>query len=202
MSRYVGPKVKKMRAVGIDLPGLSRKTIEHRPYPPGDHGQGRRTRISEYGLQLKEKQRLVFNYGMGERPFRRYVKEALASKKPTGEKLIELLERRLDNAVFRAGFAPTIPAARQLVRHRHILLNGKRVNIPSIQICVGDVIQPGEKGRELLVVQDSLERMQIERPDWMVFEHAEMKATVNGLPDSVPFEIDVQQVVGYYSKRL
>ncbi|RYZ60910.1 MAG: 30S ribosomal protein S4, partial [Proteobacteria bacterium] len=121
MSRYTGPRVKKMRALGVELPGLSRKKIERRPYPPGQHGQARK-KVSEFALRLHEKQKLRYNYGIGERQLRGLMTEALSSKTAPGKKLIELLERRLDNAVFRAGFALTIPAARQLVAHGHVLV--------------------------------------------------------------------------------
>ena len=140
MSRYTGPRVKKMRKLGVNLPGLSRKTMDRRPYPPGEHGGKRQKRKSDYANQLMEKQKLRLNYGVSERQFRRYMVEARQSKTPTGDKLLELLERRLDNVVFRAGFAPTIPAARQLVNHRHIRLNGHKADIPSIRVKVGDVI--------------------------------------------------------------
>ncbi|MFQ5779209.1 MAG: 30S ribosomal protein S4 [Nitrospiria bacterium] len=204
MSRYLGPRVKKMRALGVNLPGLSRKSTERRPYAPGEHGQSRRMRISDYGRQLKEKQKLVFNYGMGERQFRRYVKEARASKQATGKKLLELLERRLDNVVFRAGLAPTIPAARQLINHGHIMLNDRRVKTPSIRVRAGDVVQPREKSRDLLVMKDALSKFSSERPFWMEFEEPNLKTTVKDLPDAntVPFEVDVTQVVEYYSNRL
>ena len=142
MSRYNGPRVKVMRALGVDLPGLSRKTIERRPYAPGQHGQNRRRKVSDFGRQLKEKQKLRYNYGIGEKQMRRYVAAARASKMAAGDKLLELLERRLDNAVFRAGYAPTIPAARQLVNHGHITVNGRRVDIPSYSLRPGDVIRP------------------------------------------------------------
>ena len=111
MSRYLGPRVKKMRALGVNLPGLSTKSIERRPHPPGQHGQNRRRKPSDYALQLAEKQKVRLDSGVTEKQMRRLMKESLASKVPTGDKLIELLERRLDNIVFRAGFATTIPAA-------------------------------------------------------------------------------------------
>ena len=204
MSRYVGPRVKKMRALGVDLPGLSRKSIERRPHPPGEHGQGRRMKFSDYARQLKEKQKLVLNYGISERQFRRYVKEARASKQATGEKLLALLECRIDSVVFRAGLAPTIPAARQLVSHGHITLNGRRIKTPSIRVRTNDVVQPREKGRELLAIKGSLEEFGSERPFWMSFEEKDLKATITENPDhsTVPFAVDVQQVVEYYSKRL
>lgn len=117
MSRYTGPRLKVMRALGTELPGLSRKPLDERNYPPGQHGQ-RPKRKSGFGVQLIEKQKLRFNYGLTERQIQRLFREAKRDRCPTGDKLLELLERRLDNFVFRAGFAPTTVAARQLVRHK------------------------------------------------------------------------------------
>ena len=128
MGRYTGPRVKKMRALGVELPGLSRKSIAKRPYRPGEHGQNSQ-RLKDYALRLIEKQKLRYNYGLSERQLRRIVREAVRSKAKTDDKIVELLERRLDNVVFRGGLAPTIPAARQLVNHNHITVNDKRVNI-------------------------------------------------------------------------
>ncbi len=204
MSRYTGPRLKKMRALGVHLPGLSRKSIDRRPYPPGAHGETRRHRPSDFALQLQEKQKLRLNYGVTERQMRRMVLAARQSTEPTGDKLLELLERRLDNVVFRAGFAPTIPAARQLVNHRHILVNGRRANIPSIRVGVGDVIQPREKARTTQSLVDCVAAPSIARPEWLAFDAADVSVTVRELPppDSVPFPIDVQQVVEFYSRRL
>ncbi len=204
MSRYTGPRVKKMRALGVNLPGLSRKTLDRRPYPPGQHGGGRQKRKSDYARQLMEKQKLRLNYGISERQFRRYMVEAKQHKMPTGDKLCELLERRLDNVVFRAGFAPTIPAARQITSHRHVLLNGKRADIPSIRVRVGDTITLREKSLQGQAILDSLAGLQLTRPDWIEWNEAEKTATIVGMPtiESVPFATDVQQVVEYYSKRL
>ena len=140
MARYKGPRVKKLRALGVDLPGLSRKSRERRPYPPGQHGNVGHKKTTEYGRRLMEKQKLRFNYNVSERQLRRLVKEARSSKTATGQKLLELLESRLDNVVFRAGFAPTIPAARQLTGHGHVTVNGKRVDIASYRVKQGDVI--------------------------------------------------------------
>ena len=109
MSRYAGPRVKKMRALGVMLPGLSRKSIDARPFPPGEHGRSRRRKVTDYGRQLQEKQKIRFNYGVSERQLRKLMVEAKRSKMATGNKLLELLERRLDNVVYRAGFAATIP---------------------------------------------------------------------------------------------
>ncbi len=204
MSRYTGPRVKTMRALGVDLPGLSRKTIERRPYGPGVHGQARRRKPSDFARQLKEKQKLRFNYGISERQFRRLVAKARASKMAAGDKLLELLERRLDNAVFRAGFAPTIPAARQLVNHGHITVNGRRVTIPSYQLAEGDVLRPHEKSLKLGSILQSLADLSIARPEWLEFDSNRMVARLRSLPTttSVPFPVDVQLVIEYYSKRM
>ena len=155
MSRYTGPRVKRMRALGLDLPGLSRKSMWDRPYPPGVHGpkSARRRKMSDFKKQLLEKQKLRYNYGLNEGQFRRLYHEAVHSKEPSGDKLLELLERRLDNTVFRAGFAPTIPAARQLVCHGHFLVNGKRLDIPSYRVREGEVISLRERSQNLAAVE-------------------------------------------------
>lgn len=204
MSRFTGPRVKRMRALGVDLPGLSRKSIERRPYRPGQHGQARRRKMSDFGRQLLEKQKLRYNYGVSERQFRRLMAEARASKLAAGEKLLELLERRLDNVVFRAGFAPTIPAARQLVNHGHITVNGRRVDIASYRVNVNDVIRPRKKSLQLACITSSLEELSLTRPEWMQFDANTLVCHVKSLPtsDSVPMPIDVQLVVEYYSKRM
>ena len=204
MSRYTGPRVKVMRALGVDLPGLSRKSIERRPYPPGEHGKDHRRKESVYGLQLKEKQKLKMNYGLTERQMRRLVKKARASKLATGTRMLQLLESRLDNVVFRAGFAPTIPAARQLVNHGHFNVNGRRVDIASFQVRSGDKIEIREKSANLELVVESLKAPSLQTPDWIQTDAGEKTATVSSEPseDSVPFPIDVQQVVEYYAKRL
>ena len=204
MSRYKGPRLKRMRALGLNLPGLSRKSIERRPYPPGEHGGDRRRKESDYGRQLKEKQKLRYNYGLGERQFRRLMVEARRSKLETGKKLIELLERRLDNTVFRAGFAATIPAARQLVNHSHIRVNGRRVDVASYRVRPGDVITLRERSKKLALVKESVEQLSLTRPDWISWNGGELTATIEKLPDedSVPFPIDVQLVVEYYARQL
>lgn len=203
MSRYTGPRLKVMRALGCELPGLSRKPLGERNYPPGQHGQ-RPKRKSEFGSQLIEKQKLRFNYGLGERQIQRLFREAKRDKAPTGEKLLELLERRLDNFVFRAGFAPTAVAARQLVRHKHVLLNGRSVNIPSIRIRPGDRITLTERARKIQVVVEALAEPALSRPEWLAFDEASLSAQVMRTPsaDEVPFPVEVQQVVEYYAVRL
>lgn len=193
-----------MRALGVDLPGLSRKSIERRPYPPGDHGKAHRRKESVYGIQLKEKQKLKMNYGLTERQMRRLVKKARSSKLATGTRMLQLLESRLDNVVFRSGFAPTIPAARQLVNHGHFMVNGRRVDIASYQVRSGDILTLREKSRQLEVVKEALSTPALETPEWLSVDQNERTSKVSSDPTetSVPFPIDVQLVVEYYAKRL
>ena len=206
MSRYTGPRVKKLRALGLDLPGLSRKTMWNRSYPPGEHGSKntRRKKESDFKKQLLEKQKLRFNYGLSEKQFRRLFIQAKKSKASTLEKMIELLERRLDNIVFRAGFAPTIPAARQMVLHRHMLVNSKSVNIPSYRLDVGDEVTLREKSKKHPISKSSLENPSLEKPEWLDFDEGNISAKLNALPplSAVPFPIQMHLVVEYYSKRL
>lgn len=203
MSRYTGPRLKVMRALGVDLPGLSRKSISERPNPPGQHG-ARPQRKSGFGLQLQEKQKLRFNYGLTEHQMRRLVLDARRDRGSTGDKLAELLERRLDNAVFRSGFAPTVMAARQLVNHGHVEVNGRAVDIPSYRLRVGDVITLRERSRKLAAVQTSLAEPALSRPEWLAFDEAKKLASVAHLPavSDIPFPIEMQLVVEYYSQRI
>lgn len=205
MSRYTGPRLRVMRGLGVDLPGLSRETIENRPTPPGQHGtKATRRRKSDYSIKLKEKQKLRFNYGVSERQLRRLMLDARKSAGPTGDYLLQLLERRLDNAVFRAGFAPTIVAARQLVSHRHILLNGRIVNIPSVRLKPGDEIGIKQASAKLPIVVATLQDIPLSRPEWLSWNDETMTAKLVHVPaaDDVPFPIDVQRVVEYYANRL
>ena len=195
-----------MRALGLDLPGLSRKSMWDRPYPPGVHGpkSARRRKMSDFKKQLLEKQKLRYNYGLNEGQFRRLYHEAVHSKEPSGDKLLEFLERRLDNTVFRSGFAPTIPAARQLVCHGHFLVNGKRLDIPSYRVREGDVITLRERSQSLSAVEASLGDVRLARPDWIEFDEGNKSSTVKSLPkvDSVPFPLEIDLVIEYYSKQL
>lgn len=205
MSRFTGPRLKVMRSLGVDLPGLSRKSIAQRPTPPGQHGaKATRKRRSDYGVKLQEKQKLRFNYGLTERQMRKMILRARKGNMPTGDHFLQLLERRLDNVVFRAGFAPTILAARQLVSHCHVLLNGKSANIPSIQVSVGDEIALKVTSLKMFIVMESLQSPALARPDWLTFIDAEKGVRVSHLPeaDQVPFPVDVQQVVEFYSNRI
>ena len=195
-----------MRALGLDLPGLSRKSMWDRPYPPGVHGpkSARRRKMSDFKKQLLEKQKLRYNYGLNEGQFRRLYHEAVHSKEPSGDKLLEFLESRLDNTVFRGGFAPTIPAARQLVCHGHFLVNGKRLDIPSYRVREGDVISLRERSQNLSTVEAALGDVRLARPDWIEFDEGNKTVTVKSLPkvDSVPFPLEIDLVIEYYSKQL
>jgi len=205
MSRHTGPRLKIMRALGVELPGLSRKSIESRPNPPGQHGaSASRRRKSDYGLALIEKQKLRFNYGVSERHLRRLMVEARRHQGPTGDNLLQLLECRLDNAVFRAGLAPTIPAARQLVSHSHVLLNGRRANIPSIRLKAGDEIALRERSRNLPQVRETVAEPALTRPEWLEWDEAALKARMTRLPeaDEVPFPVEIQLVVQHYATRV
>jgi small subunit ribosomal protein S4 len=192
-----------MRALGVELPGLSAKKIERRPYPPGQHGQARK-KITEYGRRLQEKQKIRFNYGLGEKQFRGLMVEARASKAVTSTKLIELLERRLDNVVFRAGFARTIPAARQFVNHGHILVDGRRVDIASYRVNVGQTITIRTGSADLAPVVAGLARSDVPQPSWLDVDRTTKTAKMNALPDetSVPFAVELQLVVEFYSQSL
>ncbi len=198
MSRYTGPRVKIMRALHCDLPGLSAKTSERRPYPPGEHGQDRK-KVKEYGLRLMEKQKLRMNYGLTERQLKNVMRDAKRSKMAATDKLLELLERRLDNVVFRAGFARTIPAARQLVTHGHVLVDGHRVDIASYRIRPGQKIQlkvPKKMG------QPAAPRF--EAPPWLSVNREQLEAQVNDLPtpETLLFRVNTQLIIEFYSQMM
>jgi small subunit ribosomal protein S4 len=205
MARYLGPRVREMRALGILLPGLSAKSIERRPYPPGQHGLQRvRKKPSSFKKQLQEKQKLRLNYGLTERQLRNLMRLARKGKRRTDETLMELLERRLDNVVFRAGFSRTIPAARQLVRHGHVLVDGSRVDIPSYRVTPGEVIGLRDRSKTMLAMLSSWESPALARPGWLEVDVGAMTARVAAAPElkSVPFDIFPQLVVEFYAKRL
>jgi small subunit ribosomal protein S4 len=204
MSRYTGPRLRVVRALGAKLPGLVRKQAEYREYPPGQHGANKNRKISEFGAQLKEKQKLRLNYGLSERQFQNLMREATKSQSRTDEKLLELLERRLDNVVFRAGFIRTIPGARQFVTHGHIRVNGKRVNIPSYRVRVHDVITIDEKSKKLSIVDLALSSAEEVKASWLEVDTEARSAKVISNPDasSVLFDVNPQLVVEYYSLRL
>jgi small subunit ribosomal protein S4 len=192
-----------MRALGVQLPGLSTKSVERRPYPPGQHGHERK-KVTEYGRRLMEKQKLCVNYGVTERQLVRLVISARGAKGPTGSRLLELLEKRLDNVVFRSGFARTIPGARQLVNHGHVLVNGKKVDRVSYSVRKGDVVSLRPVSQNLTLVAGALEASRAYETSWLSVDKAAKASTVLELPEagSVPFPIDIQLVVEFYSQRI
>ena len=204
MSRFTGPRLKKMRGLGQDLPGLSRKSITKRPYPPGQHGLNRRRgKDSEYKKQLMEKQKLRFNYGVHERHLRKLMEEARRSN-DTGTTLLEMLESRLDSVVFRAGFAATIPAARQLVNHGHVMVDGRKMDRAGYRVGVGEKISVSPKAKNFEHVAETWKHPAHERPSWMVHDAQKMEAELSSVPskDTLLFPIDVNLVIEYYAKRM
>lgn len=178
--------------------------VDKRTYPPGQHGQGRRSKVSGYGIQLREKQKVRRIYGMLETQFRNTFDKAMRMRGVTGDNLVKLLERRLDNIVYRLNLAPSRKSARQLILHRHILVNGKPVNIPSYLLSPGDVIQLKEKSRKLEVVHESLKRTRGDSgvPNWLSLNKAELSGTFVAVPEraDIPLNANEQLVVELYSK--
>jgi small subunit ribosomal protein S4 len=177
--------------------------VERRSFPPGQHGQSRRTKISEYGVQLREKQKVRRMYGLMETQFRNYFARALKQTGRTGETLIKLLERRLDNVVYRMGFAPSRKAARQLVTHGHFLVNNRQVDIPSYLLRAGDTIQVRDKSKKLDVVHASMKRMKdTAMLPWLSLDKAAMTGVFLNIPEraDIPLNADEQLIVELYSK--
>jgi len=207
MARYIGPKCKLSRRQGMDLGLKSRaRPIESKckmEKPPGQHGDARGRRLSDYALQLREKQKLRFIYGVLERQFRNYYKAAARHKGATGENLLQLLERRLDNVVYRMGFGSTRAEARQLVGHKAITVNGKVVNIPSYQVAPDDVIAVRERARKQVRIQDSLAiAEQLGFPEWIDVDTKKMEGRFKTIPEraDLPADINESLVVELYSK--
>ncbi|MFB8790004.1 MAG: 30S ribosomal protein S4 [Potamolinea sp.] len=201
MSRYRGPRLRIVRRLG-DLPGLTRKSAR-RAYPPGQHGQARKKR-SEYAIRLEEKQKLRFNYGVSEKQLLRYVRKARRASGSTGQALLEMLEMRLDNTVFRLGMAGTIPGARQLVNHGHVLVNGKNVNIPSYQCRPGELITIRDNERSKRLVQQNLEFPGLANvPSHLEFDKNNLTGKVNGVIERewVALQVNELLVVEYYSRQ-
>ena len=203
MSRFTGPRLKVLRSLQTDLPGLTRKTPNQRKNPAGQHGATRKGRSGTgYGIRLSEKQKVRFNYGITEKQMRGYVREASRAKGASGKELLVLLESRLDNIVFRAGFAPTLPAARQLVSHKHIMVNGKSVNIPRFSVEAGDVITVKDASRQMPLIVESIENPSLSLPNYLTVDTKDFSATVTQRPqvDDVPLSIEVNLIVEYYSR--
>ena len=208
MARYVGSECRLCRAENLklflkgDRCYSDKCAIDRRPYAPGQHGKSRRE-FSEYGNQLREKQKVKRIYGVLERQFRNYFKKAERKKGITGENLLILLERRLDNAVYRLGFANSRNEARQLVKHSHFLVNGKRVNIPSYPIKPGDAIQLRDKSKNISGISEALESVARRGiPQWLELDKTNLRGTVKSLPsrEDVTMPIEEQLIVELYSK--
>ena len=201
MSRYRGPRLRITRRLG-ELPGLTRKSAR-RAYPPGQHGQNRKKR-SEYAVRLEEKQKLRFNYGLSERQLLRYVRKARRASGSTGQALLQLLEMRLDNTVFRLGMAPTIPAARQLVNHGHVTVNGREVNIPSYQCRPGELIGVRDREKSRQMVETNLQSPGLANlPSHLELDKEKLTGKVNGVVERewIALQINELLVVEYYSRQ-
>lgn len=200
MARYRGPKAKKARRFGEPIYGPS-KALTKKAYPPGQHGRGRRRKPSEYSFQLMEKQKAKYTYGVLEKQFRNLFEKASRKGGITGEVLLQLLETRLDNTVFRLGIARTRRAARQFVLHKHITVNGSVVNIPSYALKIGDVIAVREKSKSLEAITDSLSG-QGKRLPWLEWDEIDKSGKVISYPerDDIPEKIEEQLIVELYSK--
>jgi len=200
MSRYTGPSWKLSRRLGISLSGTG-KEIEKRPYAPGQHGPNQRKKLSEYGLQLQEKQKLRHTYGMTERQFRTLFDRAGKMKGVHGENFMILLETRLDNLVYRLGLARTRRGSRQLVNHGHILVDGKRVDIPSFSVKPGQTISLREKSQNLAVVTEAIEVNNFV-PDYLTFDADKKEGTFTRLPERSELSAEINEafIVEYYSR--
>lgn len=176
--------------------------IEVRNYPPGQHGNSRRAKVSEYGIQLREKQKIKRSYGLLETQFRNYFDKAIKQKGRTGENLVKLLERRLDNVVYRLGFASSRKQARQLITHRHIIVNNHLVDIPAYLLSAGDIVQIADKSKKLDAIHNSLKRVKDNTYGWLTTDKASLSGTFIQVPDrsDVPLNANEQLVVELYSK--
>ncbi|MFA5566777.1 MAG: 30S ribosomal protein S4 [Acidimicrobiia bacterium] len=205
MSRYTGPKARISRRLGTNIWGTEgeNKAMEKRPYPPGEHGRTRRRgNASEYLLQLQEKQKARMTYGLTERQFRNLYKEANRKEGVTGETMLQFLELRLDNVVYRAGWAATRPQARQFVNHGHVKVNGKRVDIPSYRVRKGDVIELKDASREMVVVTFNLDVLSRTPAPWLEVADGGFQVTIRELPlrEHVDVQVREQLIVELYSK--
>ncbi|MCL2650866.1 MAG: 30S ribosomal protein S4 [Candidatus Azobacteroides sp.] len=201
MARYTGPKTKIARKFGEAIFGPD-KVLSKKNYPPGQHGNMRKKKTSEYGIQLREKQKAKYTYGVLERQFRNLFHKAQRAKGITGEVLVQLLESRLDNVIYRMGLARTRAAARQLVSHRHIIVDGKVVNIPSYSVKPGQVIGVREKSKSLEIIADNLAGFNHSKYAWIEWDQPSMSAKFLHIPDraDIPENIKEQLIVELYSK--
>ena len=205
MARYRGPRLKKCRTVGTVLPGLTTAATLDRPFPPGEHGTKRKSKPSDYKVRLIEKQKARWHYGVLEKQFQIYVREASRMKGPSGLNLVHLLESRLDNIVWRMGFARTIVQARQLVVHGHIVVNGKRVDRPSFYVKAGTEIATREKSRSKPFVAGILEQTaMMPKPSWIEFDPAKATGKLLMAPErtDLPFDLNENAIIEFYSQKL
>ena len=203
MARYTGPRARLCRRLEFSVFESPKFGNIRKNYPPGQHGQGRRRKLSNYGVQLREKQRIKYLYGILEKQFRNYFKNAVKQQGPTGHNLLIILESRLDNSIYRLGLAPTRSSARQLVNHRHFLVNNRIVNIPSFQLSPGDVVQVRDKSKKLEIFQESMRRIQGDNPKpWLTLDKAKLMGIFDSQPerDQIEEPVEEQLVVELYSK--
>jgi small subunit ribosomal protein S4 len=205
MARYIGPKARVSRRLGTNLWGTRGETIalDRRPYPPGEHGRTRRrTNASEYLIQLQEKQKARFSYGLSERQFHNLYEEANRRPGVTGENMLRFLELRLDNVVYRAGWAATRPQARQFVGHGHVNVNDRRVDIPSYRVRKGDVVALRPKSRELIIIRHNVDVLDRTPPQWLETGEGGNQVTVRELPlrEQIDVPVREQLIVELYSK--
>ena len=205
MAKSNKPKGKLIRKFGENIFGNPKydRLLNRKPYSPGQHGQSRRSKLSNFGIQLQEKQKIKFMYGLLEKQFRLTFERAEKMKGETGTNMLQILESRLDNVVYRLGFAPSRPAARQLVSHKHFLVNNKIVNISSFIVKPGDVIEVREKSRKMDIILESMRRIKGDMDlSWLSLDKAKMKGTFNAVPDrdEMQLTINEQLVVELYSK--
>ena len=201
MARYLGPTYKKSRRFGFSVLENG-KELAKKPYAPGEHGQDRRKKLSNYGVQLQEKQKVKFMYGLSEKQMEKTFEKAVKMKGVNGENLLKLLESRLDNLVYRIGFATTRKGARQLVNHGHVTVNGKRVDIPSYQVKPGDVISLMENDKEMAIVKSSLEALH-NRVEYISYDDKKMEGTYIRMPERNELNADIDEalIIEYYNRN-
>ena len=203
MARYTGPRGKICRRLEMAVFESPKFAAPRKNYAPGQHGQSRRRKMSNYGIQLREKQRAKYLYGLLEKQFRIYFKKAQAKQGPTGHNLLKILESRLDNSVYRLGFAPTRSSARQMVSHKHFLVNNKVVNIPSYILKPGDIIKVRDKSKKFELIHDSMRKIKGDNPmTWLTLDKAKMVGYFDSVPErtEIPELINEQLIVELYSK--
>lgn len=200
MSRYTGPSYRQSRRIGFSVSETG-KELARRPYGPGQHGSDRKGKLSDYGTQLKEKQKVRFMYGLNERQFRKTFNEASKMQGIQGDNFLKLLEARLDNIAYRAGFASTRRGARQLVSHGHVTVNGNKVNIPSYRVKPGDVVSIKESDKNLKVIAESLAKI-TKRVEFITYDEGKMEATFVRYPERNELNADINEalIVEFYNK--